>query len=405
MFRKCSCKKYIVVLIAILFLIIPFLPSISCAKKNSIPQTRYYLREGLNSTIQEAIDDYCKSLPDIMRKKRIPGCAIALIDNDGPIWIQGFGYANIKQRLQVTGDTYFNVGSVSKTITATAIMVAVQDGLLDLDEPISTYLPDFEMRSKYDDNPEDKITLRHLLQHTAGITREIPIGDLSQFSGGLFEDGFVHPVGQQWDYSNTGIDLAAYVLQRVSGLPFEQYLKEHLFIPLGMHHSTVGWTDWSNLSDDEKAYGYVPGFFHLKHPVYDFGPPVAAGGIFISVSDLAKFVQFHLDRGKWNGRQILNESLLDEMYKPANQLNEFQIYYGLGIYIKHKTPGRPYNTSLSHEGTWIGGFTAGICWLPEDHIGIVVLTNVYNDSEPLNFVTLTKQKLAEHDIVKTYHDD
>jgi CubicO group peptidase (beta-lactamase class C family) len=362
-------------------------------------QTEYYLREELSPEIKAVINDCRESVPKSMKKFEIPGCAVALVDSKGPIWIQGFGYADIERRSPVTADTYFNVWGFSKTITATAIMLAVQDGLLDLDEPIASYLPDFRIQSKYENHPEQKITLKHLLNHTSSLVREIPGGDFDKFSEGLTENNFTNPVGKKWSYSNTGYGLAAYILQTVSGKPFDKYLKERLFIPLGMHRSTV---DRGSLPDEDKASGYTSGIFGFKHANQFSDSPIGTQGIYISVDDLTRFVQLHINRGRFEEKQFLDERLLDQMHTPLTKANDSGgIYYGLGIFINKQTFQRPYPLSMSHNGKWMsGGFTSGVSWIPEKNIGIVILINLNRHPETIHFIGSVKGKLIEHRIVE-----
>lgn len=385
-------------ILIILFLSLLVLYLSDCSPSDTpVPQTEYYLREVLSPKVEAVIDDCRKFVPKSMTKIEIPGCAVALIDSNGPIWIQGFGYADIERKSPVTGDTYFNIGAVSKTITATAIMLAVQDGLLDLDEPIALYLPDFRIQSKYESHPEQKITLRNLLNHTSSLVREIPGGDFDKFSEGLTENNFTNPVGKKYSYSNTGYDLAAYILQTVSGKPLDQYLKERLFIPLGMHRSTV---DRSSLPHEDKASGYTGGIFGLKPANHFSDSPIGARGVYISAADLTRFVQLHINRGRFAEKQFLDERLMDEMHTPLVKVNDLGTYYGLGIQIKKQTFEHPYPLSMSQNTLWIGGFTAGIWWLPEDKIGMVILTNLYRNPETINFIGSIKGKLVEHGIVE-----
>ena len=135
-------------------------------------QTDCRKRDGLDPRIDEVIEEFRYSVRETMKKGKVPGCAIALVDDRGIIRTEGFGYTDSKIKNLVRPDTPFLICSMSKAFTATAIMMAVQDGLLELDEPITTYLPDFKVYSRYEKQPEHKVTLRHLLSHTAGIPHE-----------------------------------------------------------------------------------------------------------------------------------------------------------------------------------------------------------------------------------------
>ena len=146
----------------------------------------------------------------------------------------------------MTTDTIFSVQSMSKLFTATAVMRAVSAGRLDLDVPITTYLPDFTVHSAFEVHPERKITLRMLLSHTAGFTHEAPVGNNNEPDPGTFDahvrsisDTWLRfPVGTGYAYSNLGIDLAGYILERIDGRPFAKLMQDWLLGPLGMDHST-----------------------------------------------------------------------------------------------------------------------------------------------------------------------
>lgn len=137
------------------------------------------------------------------------------------LWTEGFGCTDRTCLTQVTQDTPFSIQSMSKSFTATAVLLAVQDGLLDLDAPISTYLPNFSINSIFDERPQDIITLRMLLSHTAGFTHEAPVGNNFDLEPGTWETHIASisdtwlkfPVGQGWSYANLGIDLAGYILE------------------------------------------------------------------------------------------------------------------------------------------------------------------------------------------------
>ena len=171
------------------------------------------------------IAKYQARIPELMAEQDIPGLAVALVDADDALWVEGFGHLDGPDSAPVTPDTIFKVQSMSKLFTATAIMVAVQAGRLDLDVPITTYLPEFTVHSAFEEHPERKITLRMLLSHTAGFTHEAPIGNNNELDPGDFEahvrsisDTWLRfPVGTGEAYSNLGIDLAGYILERVYG--------------------------------------------------------------------------------------------------------------------------------------------------------------------------------------------
>ena len=212
----------------------------------------------------------------------------------------------------MNADTIFSVQSMSKLFTATAVMQAVAAGRLDLDEPITTYLPGFTVQSAFEEHPERKITLRMLLSHTAGFTHEAPIGNNNELDPGDF-DAHVRSISQTWlrfpvgtgyAYSNLGIDLAGFVLERVEGKPFPEVARESLLEPLGMGRSTF---DRAAIrASGNRAVGHVEPY--PEPPLYE--PMTAAGGLYASARDLARFLRFQLNDGSIDGRVVLDRKWL-----------------------------------------------------------------------------------------------
>src|SRR6266508_5079474 len=193
------------------------------------------------------IEQYRQEIPQRMQQENVPGLAIVVVDDQNILLAEGFGYTDWGRRTPITPDTLFSIQSMSKSFTATAVMFAAQDGLVDLDEPITTYLPDFHVNSIFEDHPEQKITMRMLLSHTAGFAHEAPYGSSYDHPAYSFEKHIASisdtwlkfPVGTRYSYSNLGIDLAGYILQVRSGMPFIQYVQEQVLDPLGMRDSTL----------------------------------------------------------------------------------------------------------------------------------------------------------------------
>jgi CubicO group peptidase (beta-lactamase class C family) len=336
-----------------------------------------------------------------MKKGKIPGCAFALVDKEGIVWTEGFGYADCKHKTLVTPDTLFCLQSVSKTLTATAVLLAAQEGLADLYEPITTYLPDFKVNSRYEENPEQKMTLRYLLSHTAGFPREATIGNFAEPTGSfeervrsIYDTWLICPVGRAFNYSNIGTDLAAYILQAVSGMPFEQYMTEHLFRPLSMSSSVVG--SAGHTGQSSRATGYTTG---IKTVPY-IRPHLGSGNIYSSVVDYAKIIQLHLDKGTIENTRFLDESLLDAMNTPYAVSTPPNIHYGLGMGID-KQPLKGATLRLGHIGMGVG-FTAVCFWYPEYGLGMVVLANKFPvvGVDHTQFVLTLTNRLIEEKLVE-----
>jgi CubicO group peptidase (beta-lactamase class C family) len=371
----------------------------------AIPQTGCYKREGLNPKVESVIDKFRALVPDMMDKGDVPGAAIALVDDCGILWTEGFGYTASKPRKTVTPDTPFLLCSLSKLITATAVMLAVQDGIVNLDEPVTTYLPDFKINSRYENRPEQKITLRRLLSYTAGLPVETPLGNCFEPSSTVsFEDHvkslygtwLACPVGSSFYQSGASSDLAAYVIQVVTGQPYEKYLKDRLFAPLGMSNSTADRK--MILKNSERAIGHMEGISKLP-AVY---PALGAGGMYSTARDMARFLQLHINQGTFDNLSILDQGLMDTIYRPMGiARTDPNVYYGLGIHIDKRSPERT-ETLLWHDG-WGFGFMSLIHWYPEYGVGVIVLTNQMPHSvlADLSF-TLTNRLVKEKAVQKRF---
>ncbi|WP_405064873.1 beta-lactamase family protein [Kribbella sp. NBC_01510] len=328
--------------------------------------------------VAAVIASYQTRIPELMAQKQIPGLALALVDGDGVVWQQGFGSLDSDGGTPVTVDTIFSVQSMSKACTATAVMRAVQSGLLDLDVPITTYLPDFTVHSAFESHPERKITLRMLLSHTAGFTHEAPLGNSYEPGPGDFDahvrsisDTWLRfPVGTGYAYSNLGIDLAGYILEQVSNKPFPVVMRDSLLAPLGMDHSTF---DRARVhATAGRAVGHTG---DLVRPRVDC-PMMAAGGLWATATDLAKFLEFQLGDGTVDGRTVLDAALMQEMRTVPAPHAGAPAGYALGVARMHWLAGRDPDL-FNHNGGG-DGFLSDLWWLPQLQLGIAVLTNSDN---------------------------
>ena len=290
---------------------------------------------------------------DAMGKAGIEGAAVCFIHNGAPVWMEGFGVTNRLSGVPIQTNTIFSIQSTSKNFTAVAILIAVQSGILDLDEPITTYVPEFVVKSRFEASPQKKMTLRLLLSHRAGFTHEAPIGNnydaaFPNFQAhvhSISETWLRYPVGERYRYSNLGYDLAGYILEAQSGMPFADWIRTKLFEPVGMADSTVAPEIYE--TSQNRAVGHDTG--HLAVPLRT--PLIPSGGVYTSARDMAAYARFHLNRGKFAGRTILREDLWEQMHGFALGGD-----YGLGVIRTELRYGETPLRLLSHKG---GGFGFG----------------------------------------------
>ncbi len=322
------------------------------------------------------IAKYQAQIPELMASQNVPGIAVAVVDGDRVLWAQGFGYADRDRQTPVTLNTIFSVQSMSKLFTATAVMRAVQEGKVDLDVPITTYLPDFTVNSAFEQHPERKMTLRMLLSHTAGFTHEAPVGNNYELDPGTFDEHVKsieatwlrYPVGTGYAYSNLGIDLAGYILEKVYGKPFAQLMTDEVLAPTGMGHSTFDRATIDATAD--RAIGYTA--LGIPSPVVDV-PMTAAGGLYASISDLARFLSFQLGDGTIDGRVVLDSGLIAEQRTVPAPNAGSQAGYALGV-VRTRWRAERYQDIFNHGGGGFG-FLSDLWWVPSMQLGIAVLTN------------------------------
>ncbi len=332
-----------------------------------IPENGEFRRtDNVTSQMSAFLDEAARMCVETMGKNGIPGLSIVLVDGNGAIWEDGFGWADGEGGCPVTPDTRFSIQSMSKTFTAVAVLAAVRDGLLDLDAPISRYLPGFRVQSIFEERPADRITLRHLLTHTAGFAHEAPLGNNYTPDEPGFDDHVASiqdtwlrfKVGEREEYSNLGMDLAAYILEKARGLPIQRIMWETVLQPLGMDRSTETMDVVDG--DPARAIGHGKGVEKMRSVV----PMTGAGGVWTTAHDLGIFLRFMLGAGKDGG--ILSPALFREQSTTANGGS-----YGLGIAFD-RLPSR--DLYLVHGGGGFG-FLACMAWYPTHEVGIAVLTN------------------------------
>lgn len=308
-----------------------------------------------------------------MNKAEIPGLSMAIIRDGELVEVKGYGYFDKDKRQPVTQDTLFQIASVSKTITATAVMQLVEKGLLDLDEDINQYLP-FPVR--HPQYPHIPITVRMLLTHTSGIANNWEVynsfytidsgGGDSPISLEQFVKGFLLPGGQWYDarknfvpgepgtvynYSNPGFALLGYLVEQVAQIPFDQYCEKNIFEPLEMDHAA--WllkdVDLSMLAvpHDEKNQP-LPHYSFASYP---------DGALKVSIKEYAHFIHAILNDGQYKNKTILKPATLDEMFRPQAKAGKVALMWDYGILEDFYMKGLSEKKLAGHTGADPGIFT------------------------------------------------
>ncbi len=326
----------------------------------------------IDQDVFKRVEDHVTTM---YRDLRLPGLALAIVQDGQVIYQRGFGRADTSGRA-VTPQTPFIIGSATKSFTALAIMQLVEAGKIDLDAPVQRYLPWFRVA---DLTASASITVRHLLSHTSGISRYV--GRVQFASNGnatadqrvreLAAVDLTHPPGEVFQYSNSNYVVLGLLIQVVSGQSYQDYLQQHIFAPLHLGHT---FTDEMEALRDGAATGYrwwfgYPFPANVPYPV----DQLAAGYLYASAEDLARYLLMYMRDGRMDEGFILSEAGIAEMIRAQTRLVSRDGSYGLGWFIEDLQG----NTLIRHGGE-VANFRAEMAFLPEHRLGIVMLTNCNN---------------------------
>ncbi|WP_081393213.1 serine hydrolase domain-containing protein [Paenibacillus odorifer] len=312
-----------------------------------------------------------------MNRLQIPGAVISIVKDDKIILAKGYGSSNLEAAAPVDPTTsMFRIASTTKLFTWTAVMQLVEQGKIDLDTDINTYLKSVKIPATY---PEP-ITMRHLMTHTAGF-EEGGVGyqittDPAKLPGSISETlnkhmlARVRPPGQISSYSNYGATLAGLIVEEVSGVPYNDYIKKYIFDPLDMKYSTVVEPLPESFMPN-KVVGYKSenGSFIPGTPTFEGGFRPAGSGT-VSAVDMAHFMIAHLQNGKYGDQQILRPETAELMHSTAFQFDKRLPGVDLG-FAEKQINGL---TLITHGGS-DPMFNTGLYLVPAKHVGIFVSYN------------------------------
>jgi D-alanyl-D-alanine carboxypeptidase len=317
---------------------------------------------------------------EIRQERHLAGLSAAVVHDQEILWAHGVGYADVERQTLATAQTVYAMNSVTKLLTATMLMQVRDAGLVHLDDPLSRYVPAFQMHSIYRDPPA--ITLRQVASHLAGLPKdfpvpyfdalEIPIPPIEHLLPTLPTGEVAFPPYATMHYSNLGYALLGYALAQVVQQPYREYIHEHILRPLGMHSS-----GFDRRMRAEVATGYFPqdadGSWQAA-PVIEDGALEPAGGLYASVIDMARFLCLQCAVGPAQSAQILAGTTLREMHAPAWLDSQWERGIGIGWRLRRF---QQY-TQISHSGDG-PGFSAEVRLLPDLKVGLVLATNTNTD--------------------------
>lgn len=321
-----------------------------------------------------------------MEQKGLPGLSIALVDGNDVVWAAGFGEQNATTGKAASAGTVYRVGSVSKLFTDIAVMQLVERDELDLDAPVSAYLPGF---SPTNDSGLE-ITLRELMSHRSGLVREPPVGhyfddtspSIAQTVESLNGTTLVYAPEERIKYSNAAIATVGYTLEVTQDTPFADYVQRAVLDPLGM--GNTAFTPRPDLVE-ELASAYMWGYDRAPFPAPTFQLGMApAGSMYSTVLDLSLFMSAMFARGQGTNGRILESATLEEMWTPQYAEPGATSGYGLGFAIGELDGHR----RLGHGGA-IYGFSTELSFLPDDGLGVVTVVALDGANSMAGRITMT----------------
>ncbi len=314
-----------------------------------------------------------------LRDKHIAGATVAVVKDGALFYAKGYGYSDVAKRAPVdAGRTLFRIGSTSKLFTWTAVMQMVEQGKIELDADVNRYL-DFKIPATY----PQPITMRHIMTHTPGFeedgrdlitddsTRIVPLGRWLA----THIPGRVRPPGTYSSYSNYATALAGYIVERVSGQPYDDYVERNILAPLGMTQTTTRQPLPPKLrADMSPGYKWAGGVYAPEK--FEIIGPAPAGSIASSATDMAKFMLAHLNEGSYNGQRILADSTARRMHARAFGHDPRVSGFALGFYEKSSHGVR----IIGHGGDtqW---FHTDMAIMPSEKLGVFVSYNTSTGGE------------------------
>jgi CubicO group peptidase (beta-lactamase class C family) len=325
-----------------------------------------------------------------MKDWKVPGLAIAIIKNDSIVMMKGYGTRTMNKNETVDEHTMFAIGSSSKAFTSTLVAMMVDAGKMKWDDPATRYLPDLQL---FDPYVSRELTVRDLLTHRSGLTR----GDLVWYAGGYDRDEilrrvrFLKPtwsVRSRFGYQNIMYLAAGQAVAKTAGKSWDELVKERIFTPLGMSESNTTVAALQGKTNVATPHADINDTLRVVpwHNSDNIGP---AGSINSNVFDMIKWVRFQLDGGKANGKPLVAASALGETHTPqmiipigadAKSFNPYTHLqaYGMGWFLQDYR-GR----ELDQHGGNIDGMTAMVAVMPEEKLGMVILSNANGSPAPM----------------------
>ncbi len=325
----------------------------------------------------EGYDDVARRIRRVveheMLAKNLPAFSIALVDGKQTAWAEGFGFEDEERKTPASAATVYRVGSISKLFTDIAVMQLVEQGKLDLDAPVSKYLPDFKPQNPFN----QPITLRLLMSHRSGLVRESPVGNyfdpdepsLAATVASLNETSLVYTPGTKTKYSNAGIAVVGLVLQQTQGVEFGDWIDRQVLQPLEMSQSSFTLTDAVE-SHLATASMWTYDSRRFAAPKFALGT-APAGNLYSTVPDLSKFIVALFEEARTPNGPLVRPETLARMICPQKTASGETLDFGIGFHVGTLDGHR----KVGHGGA-VYGFSTQLEALPEKKLGVAAVASL-----------------------------
>ena len=325
----------------------------------ALPIARGSIAAAAPTTVDDVFAKYTPSTP---------GCAVGVAIDGRRVAIKGYGLADLEHDVPIGEDTIFEAGSVSKQFTAAAVLLLARDGKLSIDDPVRRYIPELP-----DFGPP--LTIRHMLNHTSGLRDWGSVESIAGWprTSRVYTHAHVLDIvsrqkalnfapGTRWSYSNTGFNLAAIIVSRVSGMPFADFVRERIFAPRGM--TRTSWRDDYTRIVKGRALAYEErdGAFHTDMP---FENVYGNGGLLTTAGDLLRWNE------NFAAPVVGDAAFVEEQQRPGAFNDGRPHIYAFGLYVRSYRGVR----EVSHSGS-TAGYRAFLARYPDQHTSVAVLCNV-----------------------------
>lgn len=382
-------KQFNKILLALLLV-----PLIASAKFEQIYSEPAFNDPDRLTRIRQALPSLDKLYTTYAQENNIPGYCYAVVVDGNLIHTKCDGYADVENKIRATQNTAFCIASLTKSFTAMSILKLRDAGKLTLDDPISMYLPEMNKQKLTKDSPP--ITIRDLLTHSAGLPQEDPWSDrklsdtteefLNMLKEGLY---FSNATGLEFEYSSLSYTILGYIVSKVSGMPYQEYIAKNIWQPLSMQ--SAAW-DFADVPEQNLAHAYRWDNDHwVAEPMLHNGVHGSMGGMYVSIKDFSKYVALHQDA--WPPRNSADKNIpvsratirsmhqshvfaeLNTNYKLLDGTNlGYTKMYGYGLYRIQDTQSKAY---VLHPGS-LPGYHAHWNMLPDYGVAVIVMGNIKN---------------------------